>query len=197
MTTYATLIHDLAQFSKDTNEALWEYGRVYNAVRDSPDFNYADAIRAAKEQEGVDLLPPSTATKVATAYDAFCLRGMLPLPDMKRTSPYSAYEIARHTDITPENAPTYYHALITLTRKELLKQLREDNGEPEDEFATITITRAVLELMKEARSNFAEAVGLEDMSGTVFIEVMSTLALDSTHESLRHIWRRMHGEEEG
>jgi len=196
MNPYSTLIRDLAKYSNDANESLWEFGRLYNAVRDAADFNYAEAVRAAKEQEQTDLLPSTVATKVATAYDAFCLRGGIPLHDMKRTSPYTAYEIARHTDITPDNAPTYYHALLNLTRKEILAQLRQEHGAPEDEFTTISITAGVAELLKQARENFAMAVGRPEMSATVFIEVMSTLALDSTHESLRGIWRRMHGEED-
>lgn len=194
---FAGIVQALATFSKRGHEALWDFGSVYARVRDLPDFNYTQATRAAKDQYGVDLIPNDVATKVGTAFVAFHDRGQIPLDALRGYSPYSCYEVTRHTDITPKNAAHYLQLVGTLTRHDLLTQLAGEHGKPPPaDVRNIAIDTNVAELMKQARGILAEAVGQDSISPTAFIEFTSTLVIDSTMENIRNIWRRMHGDEE-
>ena len=194
---FAGIVQALATFSKRGHEALWDFGSVYARVRDLPDFNYTQATRAAKDQYGVDLIPNDVATKVSKAFVEFHDRGQIDLDTLRGYSPYSCYEVTRHTDITPTNAAHYLELVGNLTRADLLARLAGEHGKPPPaDVRNIAIDTNVAEMMKQARGILAEAVGLDSVSPTAFIEFTSTLVIDSTMENIRTIWRRLHGDEE-
>ena len=191
------LIERLARYSKQGHDALWDFGIEYQPAHGAADFSYAEANRAAKQQFGVDLVPAPTATKVVRALETFHDQARVPLEELRKLSPYTCYDVSRLVELTPANVEHYLSMMRTMTRDDLITALADDPEAKEAETATITVDANVAEMMKQAREVFAQAAGREEMSATMFVEIVSQLVLDSSQAELLKLWRRVHGDEEG
>ncbi len=186
-------LQNIVDATRRGHSALWDWGQQYYDYTQLPDFNYSELCTRAQEIYGVDLYPPTVASKLKNAYQSFCIHGRRYLEEMKTFSPYTANEVANAVDINVDNVGKWIEAMKTLSRKELRERLGSGGGSGESDWETIRISAGVGGMFRQAREHFAASVGLGDMSATSFIEFFSKVALDTSDEALRTLWDEQHG----
>lgn len=184
----------IAEAIKESTGGLWDFGAEYAALNQQEDFNYRALSRAVKDQHGVDLYPPSVATKLRKAYEKYVLECNIPLKQVKRFSPYYLYELSIITDITKENVHTWLDRAKVTTKTDLLAEIKgtkDDNGGKED-VTMVRLPENVYQAMLEAKAHLGRSVGVEDMGNATFMEFVSELILNTQGIQLRRLWMAVH-----
>jgi len=187
----------LAESVKDSTHGLWDFGREYYILNQDADFNYRGLARAVKDQYGVDLYPPSVATKLRKAYETFVVKAEISMDVIRQYSPYYLYELSVVVDITKKNAPDWLKRVKTTSRADLMEEITgrgEGNGKPAPK-AMLRIDENVFDRLLEAQQHLSASVG-QTLSTIVFMEFITELILNTQGTRLRKLWLIMHGEQE-
>lgn len=188
-------VERLAQSVRDSTGGLWDFGREYYILNQDTAFNYQALSRAVKDQHGVDLYPPSVATRLRKAYEAYAINADVPMEILRKFSPYYLYELAVVVDITKKNARDWLERARTTARADLMTEIKgrgEGNGSPAPK-TMIRIDEDVYNRLQEAQQHLSASVGT-NLSTTVFMEFITELILNTQGVRLRKLWDIMHGE---
>lgn len=183
----------IAQAVRDSEASLWDFGEEYALLNRLPAFNYRGLARAVKDQHGVDIYPPSTATKLRKAYERYVMTCGVPMGTIRAYSPYYLYELANMVDITRANVHDWLKRVETTPRSDLLEQVRAADPEAHEDMAIIRVPENVYQAVQEAAQHLAQSVS-QHVSPTVFLEFVSELVLNTKGIQLRRLWDHLHGE---
>lgn len=188
----ASLIR-IAQAIKESTGGLWDFGAEYAALNQQDDFNYRALSRAVKDQHGVDLYPPSVATKLRKAYEKYVLECNVPLKKVKQFSPYYLYELSIITEVTKDNVLAWLNRAEVTTKTDLLSEIKgtkDDRGK--EDTTMVRLPETVYQAMLEAKAHLGRSVGTEDMGNATFMEFVSELILNTQGIQLRRLWMAVH-----
>ena len=187
----------IAHAIRDSSRGLWNFGEEYSLLNAQVSFNYKALSRAVKEQHNVDLYPPSVATKLRKAYEKFVVECEVPLSIMVKFSPYYMYELSTATDIHKGNVNYWINQATTKPRDVLLAEIRDGgDGKEKEAIAMIRVPENVYARIQEARTHLGHAVGMPNLSTTVFMEFITELVSNTQAGQLRRLWDVMHGDAE-
>lgn len=188
----------IARTINDSMGGLWEFGMEYAVLNAQPKFNYTALARAVKDQHGLDLYPPSVASKLRRAYETYVMRCRIPLEDVRHLSPYYLYELSTIVDVTPQNAREWINKASSNTRDDLFTQVKAgaDGARPKESMAMLRLPENVFQSLEEARAYLGASVGVKDLSRTVFMEFITELITNTQGTQLKRLWNLMHGEDE-
>jgi len=187
----------MARAIKESEEGLWDFAAEYAALSTIPEFNYRALMRAVKDQHGVDLYPPYTATKLRKAYEKYVLTCKVKEEEIRRFSPFTLYDISTVIDVTPANVHEVLGQIKNHTRDDLIERLKakgEGNKEPTN---FLRVPESVYTMVKEATLRLGYVVNNKTLSTTVFLEFVSELVLNTEGNQLRRLWDAMHGDTDG
>jgi len=185
----------IAKAIKDSAGGLWDFGQEYAVLNRQMDFNYRALARAVKDQHGVDLYPPSVATKLRKTYEKYVLECRVPLETIKNYSPYYLYELMVLTEVTPDNVYHWLDQVRAKPRADLLSEIREGPTPTKKEPLTmLRIPENVYEMLDEAKIHLGQSVGIKDLSTTVFMEFVTELVRNTHGPQLRRLWDAIHGD---
>jgi len=185
----------IAKAIKDSAGGLWDFGQEYAVLNREANFNYRALARAVKDQHGVDLYPPSVATKLRKTYEKYVLECRIPLDIIKEYSPYYLYEIMVLTEVTPDNVHQWLEQARNKPRSDLLTEIRDGpTGTKKEPLAMLRIPENVYEMLDEAKVHLGQSVGIRDLSTTVFMEFVTELVKNTHGPQLRRLWDAIHGD---
>jgi len=188
----------IAKAIQDSTGGLWDFGQEYAVLNRQTNFNYRALARAVKDQHGVDLYPPSVATKLRKAYEKYALECGIGLNTLKQYSPYYLYELMTVTDVNPHNVHEWLDRVAATPRADLLTEIRDGPTPSKKEPLTmLRIPENVYEMLDQAKVHLGQSVSIRDLSTTVFMEFVTELVLNTQGPQLRRLWDALHGDTEG
>lgn len=186
----------IAESIKESTGGLWDFGEEYALLNQEVNFNYQALSRAVKDQHGVDLYPPSVATKLRKAYEKFVVECEVSKAHMKNFSPYYMYELLTIVDINKKNVHIWLDKASQTARDALIQDIKHSDKEPREPSAMIRVPESVFARIHESRNHLGNSVSMPRMSITVFMEFVTELVLNTNPGQLRRLWDVMHGEGE-
>lgn len=183
----------IAKAIQESTGGLWDFGEQYAILNQNADFNYQALSRAVKDQYGVDLYPPSVATKLRKAYEKFVVECGIPLDKIKRFSPYYLYELSIVADITKDNVHMWLERATGTPRQDLLAQIKGTPSEkPKEDVTMVRLPESVFQMMQEAKAHLGRSVGVQNMGNATFMEFVSELIMNTQGIQLRRLWDAVH-----
>lgn len=184
----------IAKAIQESGDAMWDFAEEYAALNALPDFNYRALMRAVKDQHGIDIYPPSTATKLRKAYETYVLKARVSSNEIKQYSPFTLYDISTLVDVDPTNVRELLGRVQTSTREDMLAQLKATSSTGKEPTSFIRVPENVYLMIKEATQRLGFVVHKKDLSTTVFLEFVSELVLNTDGNQLRRLWDVVHGD---
>jgi len=184
----------IAESIKESASGLWKFGQEYSVLNRNQNFNYRALARAVKDQHGVDLYPPSVASKLKKAYETYALTCGVPIEKLQKYSPYYLYEISVATDVNPDNVHYWLQQADEYPRSDLLAMLREGPDKKKEPLAMLRIPENVYETLGEAKQHLGASVSTPNLTTTVFMEFVTELILNTQGSQLRRLWDAVHGD---
>lgn len=181
----------IAQAVRDSEASLWDFGEEYALLNSLPDFNYRALARAVKDQHGIDIYPPSTATKLRKAYERYVIACKVPMARIREYSPYYLYELSNMVDVTKANVEDWLKRVETTPRSDLLEQVRAADPGAHEDIAIMRVPENVYQAIQEAAQHLGASVG-QAVSPTIFLEFAAELVLNTKGMQLRRLWDVMH-----
>jgi hypothetical protein len=196
----APVLAEMARWASAGNLERLRLGQLYYELTLRNDLSYEAIDTYLVQHHGVQMPTSSTMSRLRKVYEVWHAQAGMSLVDLAPFSPYLLYQVQARTLITSRTAPMWLQRMRTYTREQVLEAAGGMGkgampGPDTTEFRTLTVQREVAQLFNDARARFAESVGAERLSPTVFVEFLSQLVLDSSIPSLRNLWAKLHGEE--
>jgi hypothetical protein len=194
----APVLAEMARWASAGNLERLRLGQLYYELTFRNDLSYEAIDAYMVQHHGVQMPTVSTMSRLRNVYDVWHMQAGVSLVDLARFSPYLLYQVQKRTLITSRTAPMWIQRMGTYTRGQVLeaaKGMAKQGADENPEFRTLVVQREVAQLFNDARARFAESVGADRLSPTVFVEFLSQLVLDSSIPSLRNLWAKLHGEE--
>ncbi len=186
----------IARAIQESGDAMWDFAEEYATLNTLPNFNYRALMRAVKDQHGIDIYPPSTATKLRKAYETYVLKARVNSDEIKQYSPFTLYDISTLTDINPTSVREVLTRVQTTNRDDLIAQLKATSDTAREPSSFIRVPESVYLMLKEATQRLGVVVHNKDLSTTVFLEFVSDLVLNTDGNQLRRLWNLVHGDAE-
>jgi hypothetical protein len=187
----------IAQAVRESEASLWDFGEEYAMLNALPEFNYRGLARAVKDQHGIDIYPPSTATKLRKAYERYVTGCGIPMARIRQYSPYYLYELSNMVEVTRANVEDWLRRVETTPRADLLEQVRAADPDAHEDMAIMRVPENVYQMVQEATAYLGMSIG-QQISPTVFLEFVTELVLNTKGMQLRRLYDAMHdGPEEG
>lgn len=187
----------IAQAIRDSGSAMWDFAEEYAVLNNLPQFNYRALMRAVKDQHGLDIYPPSTATKLRKAYETYVITAKVNVDEIRQYSPFTLYDISTLVEINPTNVREMLSRVQTTTREDMLAQLKAVSENERGPTHFIRLPENVYLMMVEATQRLSAIVQKKDLSTTAFLEFVSDLVLNTDGNQLRRLWDIVHGMSDG
>jgi hypothetical protein len=200
LTKFAPVLEEIAKENTQGNASRYKLGQLYYELTFQTDLEYDDIDAYLVTRHNIQLPSKSSMSRLRRVYEEWGKHAGVPIIELAPFSPYLLYQIQLRTPITARTARLWLHRLREYGRREVLEaanatSVKEPKEGNETRYVNMLLPEGVMDMLREARARFAEAVGENKMSPTALVEFMSQLVIDSSPQNLRALWARLHGEE--